>query len=307
LKTNLNLTKIKLNSISLEDDEEPKLSSPQSSSLPKPKASSGARQRRSNVSSSGDTKSAGNGEFVSSGNGNSNSGNFSESKSRTELDVPQPRGNKARNRSVRSRNHRAVSYAESNNGNSPVSETTEKQRSQVDLAAVEAVRIHEEMFRSPTVMDHFNEGYDVESCAKSGDDVERYIEVKGLSGAWNEFGVKLTPAQIRFGIEKGEAHWLYVVEFALDPKRQVIHKIQNPVEKVTDYRFDSGWKQFCSESIGNGNRIPEEGGRVEIEELGIGTVTKLKPFGDAMRLTIRLDNGQEKKMNFPSNKITVVD
>ncbi|WP_436715107.1 DUF3883 domain-containing protein [Roseiconus lacunae] len=228
---------------------------------------------------------------------------------RTENEPPKVRtGSKKPRSASKSRTHRAVTYVagEQATGARQSSRETDK-RSAVDAAAIERVEQYESQQRVPTVMPHFNKGYDVESRRGESDEIERYIEVKGLGGAWNEFGVKLTPAQIRFGSEKGDSHWLYIVEFALDPDRSVIHVIQNPVKKITDYRFDAGWKQLTVESTGVRSLAPEVASRVQIADYGLGTITKILQRGELMRLTIKMDDDRELKRNYPSKEITVVE
>lgn len=228
---------------------------------------------------------------------------------RTENDPPKVRTGVNRRSSTPSpRSRRAVTYVgenESARRNGSSEESTH--RNEVDRAAIERVEQHERTTRVPTVMHHFNRGYDIESRVGADDDVERFIEVKGLSGAWGDFGVKLTPAQVEFGAVKGDKHWLYVVEFALDTDRAIIHMIQNPVTKITDYRFDGGWKQLCTRTSDATKIKPEVYCRVKVANEGDGTVTKIMQCGQLMRLTIQLDGGSEVKRNYPNSSIIVIE
>ena len=101
-------------------------------------------------------------------------------------------------------------------------------------------------------MAHNNPGYDIES--RRGRVVERFIEVKGIDGEWGQNGVPLSNLQFfkfqdrpETGDEGsspiGDRFWLYVVEYARDPEKVKIHIIQDPAGKVTEFRFDHGWKQ----------------------------------------------------------------
>lgn len=253
----------------------------------------------------------------SGGVGNSsqavNAGNHDASaappKDSPSIGSPTPRGSRSQSsRSSPSNNRRAVTYV---GGESQLNKPTTGQHSQresVDLAAVTAVIVHEtEEGRLPTEMEHFNEGYDVESRLTSEGEVVRYIETKGLGGAWGDLGVKLTPAQLRFGQKHGNAHWLYVVEFAMDDERRLIHKLQNPVQAITDYRFDSGWKQLCTESTGIKKKEPEIGSRVVVEQKGEGMVVEAMNYGKSKRLQIKFDSGDESKVSYPSPRITVLE
>jgi uncharacterized protein DUF3883 len=87
-------------------------------------------------------------------------------------------------------------------------------------------------------MTHNNPGYDV--LARRDGSAEIYIEVKSISGPWDQLGVGLSKWQYDFAREKGEACWLYIVEDVFrSPK---IHRIQDPAGRVTHYHFDDGWK-----------------------------------------------------------------
>ena len=228
---------------------------------------------------------------------------------RTENDKPKTRSGQSRRKGGPStRTNRAVSYAGGEESQSDT-DTLNKasKRDSVNQAAVKHVERYESGQRQPTVLDHYNEGYDIESREPDEDEVERFIEVKGLSGAWSNFGVKLTPAQIKFGKKRKDRHWLYVVEFALEPERFMIHMIQNPVEKITEFRFDAGWKQLCSETSGPTVAKPKKGSRVSVEGKGEGVIADLSPFGQFMRLRVDLDSGKTLKLNYPSRKLTVIE
>jgi hypothetical protein len=52
-------------------------------------------------------------------------------------------------------------------------------------------------------------GYDVESDNASGQ-IERYIEVKSLSGDWEGPHAGMTDTQFKKNEELGDGYWLYV-------------------------------------------------------------------------------------------------
>ncbi len=59
-------------------------------------------------------------------------------------------------------------------------------------------------------------GYDIISHNPvTGED--RYIEVKGVNGEWNQTGVGLSRLQFSNAQDYGDRYWLYVVEFVSDP------------------------------------------------------------------------------------------
>jgi hypothetical protein len=64
----------------------------------------------------------------------------------------------------------------------------------------------------------------------------------------------LSSKQYQIAVEKGEAYWLYIVERARSPQPKVT-PIQNPVGRITEYRFDSSWATLASQST---KRSPAE-------------------------------------------------
>jgi hypothetical protein len=71
------------------------------------------------------------------------------------------------------------------------------------------------------------------------------IEVKGMRGPWTRQGVALSRRQFEAAQQYGDRYWLYVVEFADDPARARIHPIHNPFARITQFFFDSGWRQLA--------------------------------------------------------------
>lgn len=111
--------------------------------------------------------------------------------------------------------------------------------------------------RRPKVMPHTNPGYDIESSSAQGK-IERYIEVKSLTGEWVEFGAGMTRPQFKKAQELGDKFWLYVVEYATDEEACAIYCIQDPARKVDQFMYDDEWKKTAkavwtaqSESVGS--------------------------------------------------------
>jgi hypothetical protein len=122
---------------------------------------------------------------------------------------------------------------------------TMAKRSEADQAGIARALLHETAAgRFPEEKDHRHEGYDIESRNALGE-LERLIEVKGVSGKWSGMGVKLSPPQFRCAQDKGDEFWLYVVEFAGKPD-ETIYCIQNPARRVDEFRFDDGWAQAAA-------------------------------------------------------------
>jgi sacsin len=119
-----------------------------------------------------------------------------------------------------------------------------------------------------------NEGFDIVS---EGQDDVRYIEVKSINGPWGLRGVGVTRAQYESAIRLGRNWWLYIVENAKDETRSVVTPIQNPFHLATEFRFDSGWRDFRANVIPKVelNIKPEVGAKYERDNI---TVTILEAF-----------------------------
>jgi hypothetical protein len=49
-------------------------------------------------------------------------------------------------------------------------------------------------------------------------------------------------AQYEFNRDEGDRFWLYVVEYALEPgSGKILHRIQDPTRRSTQYRLDQNW------------------------------------------------------------------
>ena len=94
--------------------------------------------------------------------------------------------------------------------------------------------------RHPREMPHSHPGYDVESD-NAASQIERFIEVKSLSGDWEGPYAGMSDTQFKKNEELGSRYWLYVVERADQPDFK-IWRIHNPAQRVTNFMFDDGWK-----------------------------------------------------------------
>jgi len=153
--------------------------------------------------------------------------------------------------------------------------------------------------RSPTAMDHNNEGFDVLSEDAQGQ--ARYIEVKGTDGEWDALGVGITGPQFSYAQHQCDRFWLYVVENARSVS-PTVYCINDPVSLITQYRFDAGWKDLAKNSTSEpaySSSTPVEGMRVSfVEPTGkpaSGTIVKVERKGLLVRLHIRTDSGLEVK------------
>jgi hypothetical protein len=120
-------------------------------------------------------------------------------------------------------------------------------RADTERAAVEAAMKYEiDAGRIPREMPPNNPGFDIESSSAAGD-VERYIEVKGLSVTWGQDAVQLTPREHQEANVRRDQYWIYVVDDARNPDLAVLHAIQDPVSKISRYVFDDGWLEVASD------------------------------------------------------------
>ena len=154
-------------------------------------------------------------------------------------------------------------------------------------AAVAAVMTYERARgRRPEEAAHNNPGWDVRSDGPGG---TRWIEVKGIDGEWDDEGVALSATQFTDATKAhGDRFWLYVVEHATNRDRQALWCIQNPYEKVTQFRFDHGWQAWADEKVGstrNGGRrkepssAPHPNPKAETPPVGRRAKAKLTAFG----------------------------
>jgi uncharacterized protein DUF3883 len=97
-----------------------------------------------------------------------------------------------------------------------------------------------------------NPGFDLFE-GESVEFVVRFVEVKSKKGEWNG-SVALSEEQFRLADKERERFWLYVVEFARDPTKRCLYKIQDPAGKSQYFTFDAGWKALAEQQ----NQISEK-------------------------------------------------
>jgi hypothetical protein len=145
-----------------------------------------------------------------------------------------------------------------------------------------------------------NEGFDVERVGNDGS--TQYIEVKGQSGLWTESGIALTPMELVYAHRYRERYFLYIVEFALEPQRRRLYRIQDPFGKVTQFRFDSGWKGVATTAD---IVDPAPGLKIELPE-GLGTIVEARRAGKFFRLQVQLAEGSQKTILFVPGQMRLV-
>ena len=82
-----------------------------------------------------------------------------------------------------------------------------------------------------------NAGYDLYNPEEDG----KVVEVKSMSGSLEDRPATMTRTQFHTALELSEKYWLYVVEYADDPTRSRIRKIQNPAQRVQTFTFNRSW------------------------------------------------------------------
>lgn len=150
---------------------------------------------------------------------------------------------------ARSRRGRLRSYVSSANTTDPNPIDQARNEANVQLGhrgALVAADFERRNGRNPTIMDHYNEGYDLESKDSAG--AIRYIEVKAVTGLWSGDGVGVTSAEFRKAYSEGVNYWLYVVENA-ETDTPTIHCMHNPALSVNEFMYDDGWRDAAVASM----------------------------------------------------------
>jgi hypothetical protein len=89
-----------------------------------------------------------------------------------------------------------------------------------------------------------NPGFDLYEADSGGQPI-RWVEVKSMTGSLEDRPVGLSQTQFDCAREKGDAYWLYVVEYAADPAKARVLRIQDPVAHARTFTFDRGWRQIA--------------------------------------------------------------
>jgi hypothetical protein len=144
-----------------------------------------------------------------------------------------------------------------------------------------------------------NEGYDLE-IQVPGEPGLRYVEVKGLGEAWDVRGVRLTPAELRAAHREGDRYWLYVVEYAKDPRHRRLYRICNPAGHATAYCLDQGWAVLDEPEV---VILPPAPGRILFDgDSRIGEILEVKELGEARRIVV--DQGEGRRRTLTWNPAT---
>jgi hypothetical protein len=121
-----------------------------------------------------------------------------------------------------------------------------------------------------------------------------------IRGVWGSEGVALSHTQFMAARVHGDRYWLYVVEFADDTGRAVVHPIHDPFSKIGEFRFDRGWRQLADPAEAPSAACTLTAGqRVSAGERGAGRVERVVSRGSLRVIRIRLEaEGSLVKMAF---------
>jgi hypothetical protein len=89
-----------------------------------------------------------------------------------------------------------------------------------------------------------NPGYDI---TYTKNDCVYFVEVKGLSGSWDDNDVILSRTQFDLAQKEGEKYSLFVVEFVEEAERRQIWEIKNPASHFNKFQIDYGWREFAED------------------------------------------------------------
>ena len=85
-----------------------------------------------------------------------------------------------------------------------------------------------------------NKGFDLYEPDAAGYP-RKWVEVKSMTGCLMDRPVGMSRAQFSLAQVKGTAFWLYVVEYAAEPDKSRILRINDPAGHSKYFTFDHGW------------------------------------------------------------------
>lgn len=171
----------------------------------------------------------------------------------------------------------------------------------VEVIARGAVCAYEkERGRVAEQMAQTHPGYDIISRNPlTGED--RFIEVKGVNGEWNQTGVGLSRLQFSNAQDYGDRYWLYVVEFVSDPEHIRVHPIRSPATQVTSFMFDGNWRDAVTEERADPSLLFAPGVRIHHQDMGSGEIRDVISRGNTKLLTILFDGKSQATPNVTLN------
>ena len=149
-------------------------------------------------------------------------------------------------------------------------------------------------------------GYDIISRNPlTGED--RFIEVKGVNGEWNQTGVGLSRLQFSNAQDYGDRYWLYVVEFVSDPQHIRVHPIRSPATQVTSFMFDGNWRDAVADERADSALAFIAGARVKHQHFGFGRIESMDLRGLTRVMSIEFDTSGRRTVTLNLQTMTVVE
>lgn len=175
----------------------------------------------------------------------------------------------------------------------------------VEVVARGAVCVYEKARgRVAEQMPQTHPGYDIISRNPiTGED--RFIEVKGVNGEWNQTGVGLSRLQFSNAQNYGDSYWLYVVEFVSDSQHTRVHPIRSPATQVTSFMFDGNWRDAVTDETADPTLAFIPGAQVDCGPLGIGKILNVESRGytKLLKVKFRYEGERILPLNLQSMKI----
>jgi hypothetical protein len=165
----------------------------------------------------------------------------------------------------------------------------------VEVVARKAVCAYEKARgRVADQMPQTHPGYDIISRDPITGE-ERFIEVKGVNGEWNQTGVGLSRLQFSNAQDYGDIYWLYVVEFVNDFKHLRVHPIRSPATQITAFMFDGNWRDAVTDERAAPALAFIVGARVKHQHFGHGRIESMELQGSTRVMSIEFDQSKDPR------------
>jgi len=218
-------------------------------------------------------------------------------------------GKEARPKHKRQWDRRLLSYVRKTTEGGAASETdtaSSEHNLGIEAIARDAVCAYErDRGRVPEQMAQTHPGYDIISRNPLTGE-ERFIEVKGVSGEWNQTGVGLSRLQFSNAQDYGERYWLYVVEFVSDPQHKRVHPIRSPATQVTSFMFDGNWREAAAEERADPSLAFIVGARVKHQHFGYGRIQSMELKGSTRVMSIEFGKSGRRTVTLNLYTMSVV-
>jgi hypothetical protein len=177
----------------------------------------------------------------------------------------------------------------------------------VEVVARAAVCAYEKARgRAAVQMAQTHPGYDIISRNPLTSE-DRFIEVKGVNGEWNQTGVGLSRLQFSNAQDYGDRYWLYVVEFVSDPVNIRIHPIRSPATQVTSFMFDGNWRDAVADESADPALAFIAGVRVKHQHFGFGRIESMELRGATRLMSIEFETNGRRTVTLNLQSMSVVE